>query len=97
MLKIKIYARHVYTLVVLLPKLTVMLKYLVVSTTCFESAREPVKKLSTDPAPFACKSEFRVFSARILNTRMLKLNLHLSPVPENNVNHVQGDQVDQHS
>jgi len=32
-----------------------MLKYLVVSTICFERASEPVKKLNTDPAPFAWK------------------------------------------
>lgn len=38
-----------------LPKLTVMLKYLVTSVTCLESANDPVRKLSTDPAPFACK------------------------------------------
>lgn len=38
-----------------LPKLTVILKYLVVSTMCFESSIDPVKKLSTEPAPFAYK------------------------------------------
>lgn len=40
-----------------LPKLTVMLKYFVVSTMCFESATDPVKKLSTDPAPLAWRCE----------------------------------------
>lgn len=33
-----------------------MAKYLVVSTICFERANDPVKKLRTEPAPFACKT-----------------------------------------
>lgn len=40
---------------VMLPKLTVMLKYFVLSTMCLESARDPVKKLRTEPAPLACQ------------------------------------------
>lgn len=32
-----------------------MLKYLVFSATYFDNATDPVKKLSTDPAPFAFK------------------------------------------
>jgi hypothetical protein len=41
------------------PKLTVTLKYFVVSTTCFERDNEPVRKLRTDPAPFACKIKMK--------------------------------------
>lgn len=37
-----------------LPKLTVMLKYLVVSAMCLDSASDPVRKLRTEPAPLAC-------------------------------------------
>lgn len=60
-----------------LPKLTVMLKYLVVSTTCFESAREPVKKLSTDPAPFAYKSEIRVFNTKDIKHKDVEIGIYI--------------------
>lgn len=50
-----ILARRVEQVHGCLPKLTVTLKYLVVSTTCFERDNEPVRKLRTEPAPFACK------------------------------------------
>lgn len=46
-----------------LPKLTAILKSLVDSTTCLERGREPVRKLKTDPAPFAWNhKEFRTIN-----------------------------------
>jgi len=64
--------------------------------------RWPVKKLSTDPAPFACKScNKRAFLYKRFHTLqeqrfISKLQLN-SGTPENSANHVQDEKEDQHN
>ena len=68
-----------------------MLKYLVVSTRCLDRATDPVMKLKTDPAPFACS--FENLSHLFSFGTLVKLFL----VPERNGDGDQDDLVDQHS
>lgn len=90
-----------------------MLKYLVVSTICFERAIDPVRKLSTDPAPLACNKYNISIIHKLLKAVKRKKKYTLACIvllhartayfadtkraPENNAVIAQDDQEVQHS
>jgi hypothetical protein len=51
------------------PKLTVMLKSLLCSTICLDTANETVLKLKTEPAPFACEAHGKLYQVSSQTSR----------------------------